>query len=51
LYIPPLTWSVQYKYTPDAVLAVMASARYDPEDYVRDYDEFLRLRRSMDASA
>lgn len=43
IYIPPMIWSVQYKYTPDAVLVVLASDRYDPEDYIRDYDEFLSL--------
>ncbi|MEY4670099.1 MAG: hypothetical protein RL518_2798 [Pseudomonadota bacterium] len=42
VYLPPLTWGVQYKYTPDAVLLVFASDYYDPNDYIRDYDEFLR---------
>ncbi len=26
---------------PDAVLLVLASLPYDPDDYIRDYDEFL----------
>lgn len=43
LYIPPLLWATQYKYTDDAVLMVLASAKYEPNDYVRDYDEFLQL--------
>jgi UDP-2-acetamido-3-amino-2,3-dideoxy-glucuronate N-acetyltransferase len=41
LYVPPLVWSVQYRYTRDAVLLVLASHAYDPRDYIRDYDEFL----------
>jgi UDP-2-acetamido-3-amino-2,3-dideoxy-glucuronate N-acetyltransferase len=45
LYLPPLTWSVQSQYSTDAVLLVLASAAYDPGDYVRDYAEFLRLLR------
>lgn len=45
LYIPPMVWSVQYKYSPDAVLAVLASAPYDPADYIRDYDEYILLVR------
>lgn len=45
LYIPPMVWSIQYKYSPDAVLAVLASAPYDPADYIRDYDEYLLLVR------
>jgi acetyltransferase-like isoleucine patch superfamily enzyme/dTDP-4-dehydrorhamnose 3,5-epimerase-like enzyme len=43
LYIPPLVWGTQYKFSPDAVLAVLASAEYAPADYVRDYEEFVRL--------
>jgi UDP-2-acetamido-3-amino-2,3-dideoxy-glucuronate N-acetyltransferase len=41
LYVPPLVWSVQYRYTHDAVLLVLASDPYEPHDYIRDYDEFL----------
>ena len=43
LYVPPLVWCIQYKYSSDAVLLVFASDRYDPGDYIRDYDEFLDL--------
>lgn len=43
VYLPPLTWGVQYKYSPDAVLLVFASHSYDANDYIRDYNEFLNL--------
>jgi UDP-2-acetamido-3-amino-2,3-dideoxy-glucuronate N-acetyltransferase len=46
LYLPPMIWAVQYKYTPDALLLVLASDPYDPADYIRDYEEFLALVRS-----
>ena len=46
LYLPPLTWAVQYKYTDDAVLLVLASDRYNAEDYIRDYNEFRNLARA-----
>ncbi len=49
LYVPPMTWGVQYKYTADAVLLVLASDVYDPTDYIRDYDEFMRERRLYDS--
>lgn len=45
LHIPPMVWGTQYKYTSDAVLLVLASDVYDPDDYIRDYDEFLALER------
>jgi UDP-2-acetamido-3-amino-2,3-dideoxy-glucuronate N-acetyltransferase len=43
LHIPPMIWGVQYKYSQDAVLLVLASDIYKAEDYIRDYDEFVSL--------
>lgn len=49
LYLPPMTWGVQYKYSRDAVLLVLASELYDPDDYIRDYEEFLAEKRRAGA--
>jgi acetyltransferase-like isoleucine patch superfamily enzyme/dTDP-4-dehydrorhamnose 3,5-epimerase-like enzyme len=43
LYVPPMIWAVQYRYSSDALLIVFASDPYDPADYIRDYDEFCAL--------
>ena len=43
IHIPPMVWGIQYKYSRDAVLLVFASEYYEPEDYIRDYDQFLIL--------
>ena len=43
LLVPPLVWSMQYRYSSDAVLVVLAELPYDPEDYIRDYEEFLQI--------
>jgi acetyltransferase-like isoleucine patch superfamily enzyme len=43
LYLPALTWGIQYKYSADAVLLVFASEDYDGAEYIRDYAEFLAL--------
>jgi UDP-2-acetamido-3-amino-2,3-dideoxy-glucuronate N-acetyltransferase len=45
VYVPPLVWATQYKFTRDAVLLVLASDYYDAQDYIRDYGEFLALRQ------
>lgn len=45
VYLPPMTWGIQYRYSSDAVLLVFASAYYDGADYIRDYADFLRLKR------
>lgn len=52
LHVAPGVWRVHYKYSPDAILLVLASERYDAGDYVRDYDEFKSIaiaRRSQSA--
>lgn len=41
LHIPPMMWASQYRFSADAVLAVLASHPYDPDDYIRDYQQFL----------
>ncbi len=41
VHIPPMVWGVQFRHTADAVLMVLASDRYDGDDYIRDYSEFL----------
>jgi len=48
LYLPPMIWGVQYKYSADAILLVFASDHYDANDYVRDYDRFIELVRTRD---
>jgi len=45
LHVHPMTWAAQYKYSKNAVLAVFASHAYDPDDYIRDYEEYIRALR------
>ena len=50
VYVPPMVWAVQYQYSADAVLLVLASDYYDPQDYVRDYATFLDLREKCNVA-
>jgi len=43
IYIPPMIWGIQYKYSEDALLLVFASHYYDSNDYIRDYSEFIQI--------
>lgn len=43
IHLPPKVWGIQYKYSREAVLLVLASHHYAASDYIRNYDEFLRL--------
>jgi UDP-2-acetamido-3-amino-2,3-dideoxy-glucuronate N-acetyltransferase len=46
VHVPPMVWASQYNFSADAVLLVIASAPYDPGDYIRDYESFLTTLRS-----
>jgi dTDP-4-dehydrorhamnose 3,5-epimerase-like enzyme len=48
LHLPPLTWTVQYQYSSDAILLVLASEIYEAEDYIRNYDEYLAYLLSLE---
>ena len=41
LYIGPVIWREMSDFSPDAVLMVIASTRYEEADYIRSYEEFL----------
>jgi len=47
VHLPPMVWGAQYKYSKDAVLLALVSDVYDPADYIREYAEFLRLRKKV----
>jgi dTDP-4-dehydrorhamnose 3,5-epimerase-like enzyme len=43
LYLPPKIWATQSQFSPDAVLVVLASDIYDPNEYIKDRNEFVRI--------
>jgi UDP-2-acetamido-3-amino-2,3-dideoxy-glucuronate N-acetyltransferase len=43
VHLSPMVWAVQYKFSPDAMLLVLASEKYDVASYIRNYDEYERL--------
>ncbi len=42
LYLKTMLWKDMYDFSPDSVLLVLASEHYDGEEYIRDYEEFLK---------
>jgi hypothetical protein len=44
LYIPELIWDEQVYLTSDTVLLVLSNMKYDPEDYIHDFDEFKQIK-------
>lgn len=47
IYLPPMIWGIQYKFTADAILLVLASDVYDADDYIRDYSQYLGLSKEI----
>lgn len=43
LYIANDMWREMYDFSPDAVLMVLASDYYDENDYIRNYEDFIRI--------
>lgn len=43
IYIPKMIWKDMYGFTSDSVLLVLASTHYDGKEYIRNYDEYLRI--------
>ncbi len=46
LHISPMTWCELTNFSTDAVCLVLASEHYDINDYIRDYDEFLKITKA-----
>ncbi|HRH33573.1 MAG TPA: FdtA/QdtA family cupin domain-containing protein [Catalimonadaceae bacterium] len=45
LLIPPGIWASEINFSSGSVCLVLASHTYDPTDYIRDYEEFIRFRK------
>lgn len=45
LYVPQLVWRRLENFSTNALALILASDYYDPNDYIRDFDEFMELCR------
>jgi hypothetical protein len=48
LYIAKMIWREILDFSSGGICLVMASRSYEESDYIRDYDEFLKLKKSHD---
>ena len=44
LHVPPGIWAAQQSFSSGSICLVLASENYDEADYIRDYEEFLKIR-------
>lgn len=45
LYVPKGMWREMENFSTNSLALVLSSTRYDANDYIRDYDEFLKFAR------
>lgn len=43
LHIPPGIWASEINFSSGAICLVMASHKYDENDYLRDYNEYIKF--------
>lgn len=46
VYIPKMIWKDMYDFSPDSVLLVLASTHYNGQEYIRDFDEYLKIKNT-----
>ncbi len=45
LFLDKMVWHEMHGFKKDTILLVLASHIYDPDDYIRDYQQFLKLAK------
>lgn len=46
VYIPKMIWKDMYDFSCDSVLLVLASTHYNDKEYIRDFNEYLKIAKS-----
>ena len=47
LYIMPGIWREIINFSSGAICLVLASEKYDPEDYIKDYQEYMKFKKGF----
>lgn len=43
IYLPNMLWKDMYDFSKDSVLLCLSSEHYDSQEYIRNYDEFIKI--------
>lgn len=43
VYIPKMIWKDMYDFSSDSVLLVLASTHYDGSEYIRNYEDYVKM--------
>lgn len=47
LHVPPGIWASEQGFSSGSICLVLASHGYDPDDYIRDYDDYLKYLKEQ----
>ena len=47
LYLPSMVWKEMYGFSEDSILLVLADEHYDPDEYIRDYAQYVQEVKAM----
>ena len=50
LYINKMVWKDMYEFSPDSVLLVLTNTHYDGNEYIRNYEDYLKIMKENDNS-
>lgn len=42
IYLSNMIWKDMYDFSEDSILLVLSSEHYDPDEYIKNFDEFLK---------
>lgn len=45
IYLDKMVWKEMYDFSEDAILLVLSNEHYDGNEYIRDYEDYLKERR------
>ena len=43
VFLPRMIWKEMYDFSPDSVLLALTNTHYDSTEYIRDYEEYLKV--------
>ena len=51
VYLPSMVWKDMYEFSKDSVLLIFASTHYNSDEYIRDYDSFVKdVQKNSDST-
>ena len=51
VYLPRMVWKEMYDFSRDSVLMVLTNEYYDPDEYIRNFDNFVKEMKQLTSSA